>query len=501
MPLEFESTKTRAEDIFVGLITSEDTSKQELGKHLGKAIERLEEISSGAQTSPESSLKEQMEAIYRVRNLIRLAVSGIEVDGERLLRFTNDNLQGVENLKVDPELVRGLARTMFKASKAKKGEIVMISGAKQNFQVLEEIAKICLEESVNFRIDMNNSHIRVELVNDASTQGLQNLAAEYIAYITGMTGIGVNSNPDPSIKFDPEKLNIYSQAIKPQMDRYREGKDYYTVAIIPTPEDAELDGMDYGKYLEFYFETLDQPWEEILKAQRKLKVKLDAGKKIHIKDENGTDITFDIEGFTFASSTLDQNVPGSELFSAPKRESAEGKIIAKGKFKYKDFDIIENMVLIFEKGRLVSATAEKGQGTLDKILNGDEGMHFIGELAFGTNPHIKKHSINAVWVEKINGSFHIALGNAYGMKEYEGEPVVLDNGNRSASNGHWDISTLLRGAGGEIYLDDKLLQKNGLWVKENGEEDEELAVLNHGWAALPQEVRPAWFKAKFPKGY
>ncbi len=349
MPLEFESTKTRAEDIFVGLITREDPSSQSLGRILGFKIEQLEEISLKAQASPETSLREQMEAVYQIRNLMRLAVSGIEVDGERLLKFANDDLQEVENLAVDPELVRNLAKIMFKASKAKKGETIMICGTKQNFQVLEEIARVCLEEGVNFRIDMNDQQLKADLVNNASPEGLENLAKEWMAYVTGITKIEVNGNADPSIKLNPENLSIYGTAAKPQMDRYRSGKDYFTVTILPTPVAAELDGMDFESYLKFYFETLDQPWEEIEKAQETLKTKLDAGKKISIKDGNGTDIIFDIEGFTFASSALDRNIPGSELFSAPQRESAEGKIVAKGKFQYKDLGIMENLVLVFEK--------------------------------------------------------------------------------------------------------------------------------------------------------
>ena len=92
MPLEFESTKTRAEDIFVGLVTDEYYSRQLLGKTLGDAIERLERVSSEAQTPPETHLREQMEAVYQVRNLIRLAVSEIILYDERVARFAGDNL-------------------------------------------------------------------------------------------------------------------------------------------------------------------------------------------------------------------------------------------------------------------------------------------------------------------------------------------------------------------------------------------------------------------------
>lgn len=52
------------------------------------------------------------------------------------------------------------------------------------------------------------------------------------------------------------------------------------------------------------------------------------------------------------------------------------------------------------------------------------------------------------------GTIHLALGNAY--KE-------ADNGNRSAI--HWDlILDQRRPFGGELYFDNKLIRKNGLFV-------------------------------------
>jgi aminopeptidase len=57
--------------------------------------------------------------------------------------------------------------------------------------------------------------------------------------------------------------------------------------------------------------------------------------------------------------------------------------------------------------------------------------------------------------EKIAGSFHFTPGNAY---------EDSDNGNRSAI--HWDLVTVQRKdyGGGEIWFDDKLVRKDGLFV-------------------------------------
>ena len=61
--------------------------------------------------------------------------------------------------------------------------------------------------------------------------------------------------------------------------------------------------------------------------------------------------------------------------------------------------------------------------------------------------------------EKIAGSFHMALGNAY-----EGE---ADNGNRSQI--HWDLVCIQTPeyGGGEIRFDGKLVRKDGRFVPRN----------------------------------
>jgi aminopeptidase len=57
--------------------------------------------------------------------------------------------------------------------------------------------------------------------------------------------------------------------------------------------------------------------------------------------------------------------------------------------------------------------------------------------------------------EKIAGSLHFTPGQAY---------EVADNGNRSAV--HWDMVLIQRPewGGGNIYFDDKLIRKDGLFV-------------------------------------
>ena len=79
----------------------------------------------------------------------------------------------------------------------------------------------------------------------------------------------------------------------------------------------------------------------------------------------------------------------------------------------------------------------------------------MGEFALGVNPHITKPILDILFDEKIAGSLHMAIGNAYD---------VTDNGNRSSI--HWDLVQIQtpENGGGEIYFDDVLIRKDGRFV-------------------------------------
>lgn len=94
---------------------------------------------------------------------------------------------------------------------------------------------------------------------------------------------------------------------------------------------------------------------------------------------------------------------------------------------------------------------------LNEILDADEGARYIGEFAIAFNPCILHPMGDILFDEKIAGSFHLTPGRAYDE---------ADNGNRSTI--HWDLINIQRPeyGGGEIWFDDVLIRKDGLFVHE-----------------------------------
>ena len=110
--------------------------------------------------------------------------------------------------------------------------------------------------------------------------------------------------------------------------------------------------------------------------------------------------------------------------------------------------------ILIEDGKIVKATSNNTE-YMNEILDIDEGARYVGEFAFGVNPVINHPIGDILFDEKIAGSFHFTPGNSYDN---------ASNGNKSAV--HWDLIQIQTPeyGGGEIWFDDVLIRKDGLFV-------------------------------------
>lgn len=112
----------------------------------------------------------------------------------------------------------------------------------------------------------------------------------------------------------------------------------------------------------------------------------------------------------------------------------------------------------FKKGRIIEANSRSNEDKLHAILDSDKGARYIGEFAIAFNPMITNPMLDILFDEKISGSFHFTPGQAY---------EEANNGNKSQV--HWDMVSIQRPewGGGEIWFDDELIRKDGLFVQED----------------------------------
>ena len=108
------------------------------------------------------------------------------------------------------------------------------------------------------------------------------------------------------------------------------------------------------------------------------------------------------------------NMPTEEVFTTPHKDRVEGTVTSTKPLSYQG-TLIENIVVRFENGRIVQASAQQGETVLRSMLETDEGARKLGEVALvpHSSPIAKSGLLfwNTLFDE--NAASHIALGQAY----------------------------------------------------------------------------------------
>jgi len=382
----------------------------------------------------------------------------------------------------NPKLVEKIAWDMVNTStKVKKGDNVLIHMDPGGRQLALELAKLSVAKGARVYYLIQDRELNAAIVEHESKKDIARFFsfdnAKFfeadVSFIIRVPKTAFALENIPSIV-----VNKLNSAAQPALMEYRVNHSRWCLIYWPTIKEARIEKMSYEEYVKLFFNSCNQPWNTIQKAQDTLKSTLDKGRALDLlADPHNTDkqkrteLHMSIQGMTFANSTIDKNYPGAEVFSAPVKNSVNGRVFARGMYSYNG-KRMRDISLVFENGKVVSASARKGENHLADILNTDAGSRYVGEVALGTNPGLKQRLFNPLLNEKVGGSFHIALGRSYQNERYKGKVVKLFNGNESAI--HWDITILMRKpyGGGAVIVDGKIIQRNGAFVPKN------LGVLN-----------------------
>ncbi|NTU81760.1 MAG: aminopeptidase [Chloroflexales bacterium] len=108
------------------------------------------------------------------------------------------------------------------------------------------------------------------------------------------------------------------------------------------------------------------------------------------------------------------NLPTEEIFSLPHRGRVDGVVRSSRPLNYGG-NLIEDFTLTFEAGRVVAATAARGEEVLRRLIDTDEGSAHLGEVALVTasSPVARTGMLFANTLYDENAASHLALGSGY----------------------------------------------------------------------------------------
>ena len=249
------------------------------------------------------------------------------------------------------------------------------------------------------------------------------------------------------------KIKKYDELYSyPVHDEIRVPKTRWVVLRYPNKSAAQLAGMSLEAFTDFYFKVCNLDYSKMAAAMAPLVDLMNKTDRVRLKAP-GTDLYFSIKDIPALLCAGEFNIPDGEVYTAPVRDSVNGVISYNTSSTYNAFTF-ENIRLEFKDGKIINASANNTE-KINEIFDTDEGARYAGEFAIGVNPYVTKPMNDILFDEKICGSIHFTPGQCYDE---------APNGNKSAI--HWDLVLIMRPewGGGEIYFDDVLIRKDGLFV-------------------------------------
>jgi aminopeptidase len=351
----------------------------------------------------------------------------------------------------------------------KSGQVVALNGDPAAMPLLEAIYERLIKAGAHVRFNCQPTALQelfLTYAKDHQLDYVSPLTIEEISTIDARIGIWADTNTKALSNVDPERQSRVSAARQPMMqifmDRSAAGTLNWCGTVYPTEASAQDAEMSLREYENFVFKAghLDHhdpigEWIRIGERQQRVVDYLTGKRELHFQTDAGTDLHVDVEGMTWMNSCGKRNFPDGEVFTGPNLNAANGGVNGVVHYSFPAVHHgreVHDIVLTFENGRVVDATARHNEEFLLKMLDQDDGARNLGEIALGTNYQITRYTRNTLFDEKIGGTFHAAVGAGY-----------PETGNSNQSGLHWDMVCDLR-EGGTVSVDGEVISRDGKFL-------------------------------------
>lgn len=338
----------------------------------------------------------------------------------------------------------------------KPGEKVLIEGIGDCKPLVKELVKEAYKAKAIPFVTLKDKEVDRELLMNTSKEQLELMAkyeCERMNDMDAYIGIRAGNNTSELSDVPGEKLSLYSKYFsQPVHSDIRVPKTKWVVLRYPNYSMAQAANMSTEAFEDYYFNVCNLDYSKMSKAMDNLVELMNRTDKVRITAKD-TDISFSIKDIPAIKCAGEMNIPDGEVYTAPVKNSING-VITYNTPSLREGFTYENIKLTFKDGKIINATAND-TNRINEVFNIDEGARYVGEFAIGVNPFILEPMKDTLFDEKITGSIHFTPGCCY-----DDAP----NGNKSAL--HWDLVLIQRSeyGGGEIYFDDVLIRKDGVFV-------------------------------------
>ncbi len=344
----------------------------------------------------------------------------------------------------------------YSCSVQKGDNVLILAEGLGSKRLVKQLIADVFEKEANPFVDLIDPDIKTRLITHASEDQMStygDYSLDTIKRMDVVIVIQALDNLHQYMDIPMDRMNLYNKHFMQKcFYGYMVPNIRWIFFKYPTNAMAQSFNMSLESFEKYYFDVCDYDYKRMSLLMDPLVERMKRCDRVRIKSP-GTDLKFSMKDIPVAKSDGKNGIPDGEVFSAPVRNSVNGHITFNCPvlFRGKTFS---NIYFELKDGKIIKA-ASSLPVELNEILDTDEGSRYLGEFAFGLHPKIQKPMKDILFDEKIAGSIHFAVGNSY---------FNASNGNQSLI--HMDIVSIHRQeyGGGEIYFDDELISKDGIFV-------------------------------------
>lgn len=361
---------------------------------------------------------------------------------------------------LDPRVTRLAELLTTHSTKLTAHDKVLIHAFDIPEEAVAEVVRVVRSKGAQAVVRLESNRISRVLkrhMDEENAATIADIESYEIDRMTAYIALRGGNNASEGGDIPDDKLALWQKVYAvPVVFQRRVPNTKWVVLRWPSPGMAMQANMSTDAFEDFYFDVCTLDYARMKEAAQPLVELMNRTDRVRLVGP-GTDLSFSIKGIGSVSCHGDRNIPDGECFSCPVKESVNGTVQYNTVSLYQGTEF-KDIRFEVKDGKIIDASCMGQTEKLNQILDTDEGGRYFGEWSLGYNPYVLHPMKDTLFDEKIAGSFHLTPGNAY--------TGPGGNGNKSAI--HWDIVCIQRPeyGGGEVYFDDVLIRKDGLFVRD-----------------------------------
>ncbi len=361
---------------------------------------------------------------------------------------------------LDPRVTRLAELLTTHSTKLTAHDKVLIHAFDIPEEAVAEVVRVVRSKGAQAVVRLESNRISRVLkrhMDEENAATIADIESYEIDRMTAYIALRGGNNASEGGDIPDDKLALWQKVYAvPVVFQRRVPNTKWVVLRWPSPGMAMQANMSTDAFEDFYFDVCTLDYARMKEAAQPLVELMNRTDRVRLVGP-GTDLSFSIKGIGSVSCHGDRNIPDGECFSCPVKESVNGTVQYNTVSLYQGTEF-KDIRFEVKDGKIIDASCLGQTEKLNQILDTDEGGRYFGEWSLGYNPYVLHPMKDTLFDEKIAGSFHLTPGNAY--------TGPGGNGNKSAI--HWDIVCIQRPeyGGGEVYFDDVLIRKDGLFVRD-----------------------------------